>query len=330
MARALLERRPMLTQRFHLVARTHRGLRPFREREKALLLWTRLRAAFPERILAACLMPNHLHLVVATAQPRKMKFQLATQLRAFTRETAKGQSLWEPLPPPEPLRDLQKLETTLRYVHLNPCRARLTDDPWSWEFSTLGEHTGRSLLSWVDFDLFFEALRPAYRGNPRSGNRTESLKSWQERHEAWVLRDLSVKESLARTLLEAPDLRTLSWNQNLLLLERALHLPAGHFTQRGPHRRWAVPLFCHLHPQASARRMAATLCMAPHTVRKLQRTPLSRTALRILGHHARYLPRACDPRTCDSEASKCSISPLALGSAFPLDPESPSQTISDR
>ncbi len=43
---------------------------------------------------------------------------------------------FEPIPAAELLADEQKIRRSLRYLHLNPCRDGLADDPLAWAFST--------------------------------------------------------------------------------------------------------------------------------------------------------------------------------------------------
>ena len=44
--------------------------------------------------------------------------------------------------PAEPLVDATKARRTVRYVHLNPCRAHLAVDPLAWPFSTHRDRLG--------------------------------------------------------------------------------------------------------------------------------------------------------------------------------------------
>jgi REP element-mobilizing transposase RayT len=131
----------MRNQWYHLVARTHAGLAPFWSRDQAVPLWRRLRSRFAHDCLAAVLMPNHIHLLVRSARPAVHKRALATELRAYTRQHFPGESLWQKLPDPELVRDRQKLENVIRYIHLNPCRKRYTSNPWAWEWTTLHDHS---------------------------------------------------------------------------------------------------------------------------------------------------------------------------------------------
>ena len=128
---------------FHLVAHARRGhLLWFRESEGAALFEQLLRA-FPEAV-ALCVMPNHLHLVLPHPDPGR---RLGAALSGYTRwrNAYRGRrvaNLWEPSPPAELLPDASHVRRTVRYVHLNPCRAKLVADPLAWPFSTYRDLVG--------------------------------------------------------------------------------------------------------------------------------------------------------------------------------------------
>ena len=127
-------------------------------------------------------------------------------LRGFTRRFHPGKSLWEPLPPVDEVHDRTKLKTVIRYIHLNPCRARKTGDPWDWEFSTLRDHCGLSLDPWMDRERIASATRMR-------------LSEWKDEHEAWVLRDDFVDPEVREKRMSPPDLKTLSPEEVLRTLE---------------------------------------------------------------------------------------------------------------
>ena len=55
---------------------------------------------------------------------------------------APGVDLWGRVPVPKVLTGRKELSTTIRYVVLNPCHARLVDDPLAWWWSTLRDVVG--------------------------------------------------------------------------------------------------------------------------------------------------------------------------------------------
>jgi REP element-mobilizing transposase RayT len=126
---------------YHLVARArHRSLM-FRSHREAMWLWQAIAQRAPG-LQALCLMPDHLHLV----HPDDVRLTLARALQGFARRrnAARGERgrVVDPLPDAEPLADAQKLRRAIRYVHLNPCRAGLTDDPLAWTWSTHRDKVG--------------------------------------------------------------------------------------------------------------------------------------------------------------------------------------------
>jgi REP element-mobilizing transposase RayT len=122
-------------QSFHFVARARFHHRPFLSRKHCANIWARLRGEF-SHVKACILMPNHLHMIVPTARPDEVRRQLAIELRSFTRQCMPGERLWEEVPDPREISNRDQLRREIRYVHLNPCRARIARDPLEWEWST--------------------------------------------------------------------------------------------------------------------------------------------------------------------------------------------------
>jgi hypothetical protein len=81
----------------------------------------------------------------------------------FRRPSSHNQSRaaprWEPVPPPEVIRDAGKLSRQVRYVALNPCRAKLVRDPLEWEWSTHRDVIGAVASPWVSPAALAAALR---------------------------------------------------------------------------------------------------------------------------------------------------------------------------
>jgi hypothetical protein len=178
-------------QILHLVARTHPGLSPLADPDAAWWLWARLRSEFPDA-LAACLMPNHLHLILL-GMLDEARWRLAALLAGFSRRLGGG-CLWQRLPEAKPIPDLRHLAREVRYVHLNPCRAKLATDPLAWPWSS---HRG---LLGADVDPWVTPTRLANRiGWPRAG--------FGERIHAYVSGDPSVSVSGTPPPTAAPPSR---------------------------------------------------------------------------------------------------------------------------
>lgn len=112
-----------------------RGTLLFRQAPEAAALWDSLVPSV--RLHALVLMPDHAHIVVAG--PDQVP-ALMTALRNYARwrNRSRGEAgpVFEHGIAPTPVHDGSHLDRMRRYVHLNPCRAGLVDDPLAWPFST--------------------------------------------------------------------------------------------------------------------------------------------------------------------------------------------------
>ncbi len=138
----------------HLVART-RGQRILSEWEAASRAWSLLRHAFP-RALAACLMPNHLHLIGPGDDPERDRRSVSRVL--VTLMSGRGPGHWEPVPVPAVVPDLRHLRRQVRYVALNPCRDGLCRDPLEWPWSTHRDVMGAVVDPWLTADSLAAAF----------------------------------------------------------------------------------------------------------------------------------------------------------------------------
>ena len=94
-------------------------------------------------VLAYCLLPNHVHLIVEPTHPSAMSKALGAAHRQFAeilhrRERWSGH-LWQARFFSCPL-DALHLWRAVRYVLLNPVRARLVGDATEWRFSSARAH----------------------------------------------------------------------------------------------------------------------------------------------------------------------------------------------
>jgi hypothetical protein len=112
---------------------------------EAAELWRRLERLGPLR--AAVIMPDHIHLILRRAHPPALCGLLSGYARWRNHHRAEeGRRVWLPAPAAEPLRSRAHYERSVRYVHLNPCRDGLVDDPLAWPFSTHRDAVGLSLV----------------------------------------------------------------------------------------------------------------------------------------------------------------------------------------
>ncbi|MED5371757.1 MAG: hypothetical protein VX899_12125 [Myxococcota bacterium] len=125
---------------YHIVARADAGLL-ISTWEDAAALWQRITRACAG-MEALCLMPNHVHL----QHHKDLRLELAQALRAHSRSLNHAQGLKgrriEKLPESRWAADDQKRRRETRYIHLNPCRAGMVDDPLAWPWSTYRDAVG--------------------------------------------------------------------------------------------------------------------------------------------------------------------------------------------
>ena len=168
----------------HLVARAADGARPLAARAACADLWHHLADHFD--VIACTLMPDHVHLFARVAADGALR-TFAQILSAFRARAVQDEAYecarfaWEPLPAPgEVRRDPRHIARTIRYVHLNPCRDALCDDPLEWEWSTHRDWTGGIAVPCVDVRRWSRVL----------GRSPSTVESWL--HE-YVCADGSVK-----------------------------------------------------------------------------------------------------------------------------------------
>jgi hypothetical protein len=132
-------------------------------------------------------MPNHPHLIVR-GDPDRERSKLSHLLSGFTRHSGERR-LWDDRTSAERIPDPAHLSRQIRYVHLNPCRARLVDDPLRWPWSTHRGVIGAEADPWADAGRLAEVL-----GRSRPG--------FEERFHAYVSGDPTV--AVSGTPLPAP------------------------------------------------------------------------------------------------------------------------------
>ena len=112
------------------------------------------------RLLAYCLMTNHIHAVVTPERGdslavlfRRVHGRYAQYLNA---RMGRSGHLWQARFYSCPLAE-GHLDTPLRYVECNPVRARLVDEPWAYRWSSAAAHTaGLRDGGWLDPEIWRE------------------------------------------------------------------------------------------------------------------------------------------------------------------------------
>lgn len=125
---------------FHQVARVRAGRLLFRDWVEAARLWADV-IRLPT-LRAAVLMPNHVHVLTERDVLVLMRDVSSAHARRLNHLRGRSGQVFEPLPPPQPVTGALKVSRNERYIHLNPCRKGLCDDPLAWPFSTHRDRVG--------------------------------------------------------------------------------------------------------------------------------------------------------------------------------------------
>lgn len=128
---------------------TNRQIVFYSRRDRCVYLdqLTRNASAEGVRILAYCLMHNHIHLILVPPAPDSLAVVLrrthGRYAQYFNARKGRTGHLWQNRFYSCPM-DEHHLWAALRYVERNPVRARLTADPAAWPWSSAAAHLGQS------------------------------------------------------------------------------------------------------------------------------------------------------------------------------------------
>jgi len=94
-------------------------------------------------VWAYCLMPNHVHIIALPKKSQSLRHAIGEAHRRYTcrinlREKWRGH-LWQDRFASYPLSE-NHLLAAVRYIEMNPVRAGLAQNPWSYEWSSAGAH----------------------------------------------------------------------------------------------------------------------------------------------------------------------------------------------
>ena len=99
------------------------------------------KATYPVKLFGVCLMPNHFHLVVqpATAGTLSpfMQWWMTSHVRRYHRHYRSHGHVWQGRFKSFPIQQDHHLLTVLRYVLLNPVRAKIVEHAPDWRWSSL-------------------------------------------------------------------------------------------------------------------------------------------------------------------------------------------------
>lgn len=140
---------------FHLTARLSPAMPELSTDAIGEWLWPRLREAFPGA-LATTLMPSHPHVLPAITDPGAAIERLTRLLGQLGRRCGVMGRASEVKA--RAVEDREALLRQLRYIALNPCRARLASCPLAWPWTTHRDVIGASVDPWVSAERLALAL----------------------------------------------------------------------------------------------------------------------------------------------------------------------------
>jgi len=111
--------------------------------------WRAARARVPHEVVAAVVLPDHLHAVVAMRDGADDYPRLWQDIKkGFTRRIGAGRaSPWQPRFWEHTIRDERDLHAHVDYVHINPIRHGLVERVADWPHSSFHRYVQRGWLS---------------------------------------------------------------------------------------------------------------------------------------------------------------------------------------
>ena len=129
---------------YHWAFKVKDGTEGWTERADFEWLWRELKKIFPEAA-ARCVMSNHGHALAQTldlAGTARRISSLQKRMNGFRKKGGRSAIVWDPVSAPSPVSNVEKWLRDIRYIHLNPVRARLVSDPLAWPWSTHRDWVG--------------------------------------------------------------------------------------------------------------------------------------------------------------------------------------------
>lgn len=137
--------------------------------------------AFAIRVHAYCLMTNHVHLLLepetSSGLGALMKRLAGRQTRYRNRLERRSGTLWEGRYRSSIVDAENYLGACIRYIELNPVRARMVTDPFDYRWSSCRAHAGRESIDWL---VPVAAMTGDYAGFLERGLREEQLTLMRE------------------------------------------------------------------------------------------------------------------------------------------------------
>ena len=141
--------------RYSLTFCAHNRDRLFSVADRVDLVWEQILRAAREQagaIVAACFMPDHLHILIEMESESSDCLQFISRAKQFSGFLFKqrfGRSLWQRYSYDRVLRAEEQTLVVARYIFENPVRAGLVERPEDYPFSRSEKYTVRQVLEAV-------------------------------------------------------------------------------------------------------------------------------------------------------------------------------------
>ncbi len=118
-------------------------------------------------IIAYCLMPTHVHLLLVQTYEKGisefMRHVLDSYTRYFNLKTDRKGPLWQSKFKHVLIEDEEQLMHVTRYIHLNPTTEHLVEKPEDWKFSSYREYLGMTEEMLCSLEKYFSIDPLIYR-----------------------------------------------------------------------------------------------------------------------------------------------------------------------
>ena len=113
-------------------------------------------------ILAYCLMPTHFHFLLeikTDGLSQAMALLSMSYAKAYNKVYHRSGSLFQGRYKIRHIQDLNYLNQVVQYIHLNPVKDRLVNNPSFWEYSSLQDYFGIRKLDFINPSAILEQYR---------------------------------------------------------------------------------------------------------------------------------------------------------------------------
>jgi putative transposase len=117
-------------------------------------------------ILAYCLMPTHIHLILCQLTEQGisdyMRVVLDSYSRYFNLKNSRKGPLWQGRFKSTIVESDEQLLHLTRYIHLNPATDRLVRRPEEWSYSSYLEYLGKSINKLCNYSRYLDIIPEEY------------------------------------------------------------------------------------------------------------------------------------------------------------------------